>query len=253
MVSFVVVRMIFFVANLKGGSGKSSIAVSLSVALCRLPTSLRVLLVDLNAEQGSSFDWLGGRMEHQPKRLLICERYSHQRDWVPDQVTQLTCIRFHGQRGIAELAPNFDHVVIDVLPQLSHLVFDMAALADLTVLPTSPSIMDARPTVEIAKSFKKCGFDYRLLLNRVSTAGRTPTAEFEFAQNYLATFERNTLEGWIPMRPAYARALARGKALQECSYGDLSIYAGMVMREIIEAASPWAIKGAPRKTRAAGK
>jgi len=42
----------------------------------------------------------------------------------------------------------------------------------------------------------------RVLLIDLNTAGRRPTQQFDFAQTFLATFERNTLEGWIPMRAA---------------------------------------------------
>ena len=128
------------------------------------------------------------------------------------------------------------YTVINSRPQFGHLTTNLALTADMTVSPTSPSILDLRRTIVMAKVLKKRAVACRFLLKRVAMVGHVPTAEFTYAQAFLMTFERQVYEVWIPNRPGYARALARGKALQECIFGGLADYVEAATDENIEAA-----------------
>lgn len=123
------------VANLKGGVGKTTIAVNVA---CSLPG--RVVLVDADS-QASASDWLTeGPVEVMPLPLEAeTERDLHA--WIAR-------IR----------ATTADYIVIDCPPHLSAATGAAIGLADIVLIPCGPSATDVRATartVELVRQARK--------------------------------------------------------------------------------------------------
>lgn len=116
------------VGNLKGGTGKSTIAVNLACALGA--DERRVALVDADG-QGTATDWHAGhrlpiRVESWP---LGGERDAQR--WVG---------------RVLALRSGLDDVVLDLPPQVGSGIASALLLADLFVIPVTPSGVDLRAT-----------------------------------------------------------------------------------------------------------
>ena len=122
------------VSNLKGGVGKTSLAVNVA---CALAARHRVQLVDADA-QASAVDWLTAPV---PTVILEAETDRGVARWTA-QVRELDA----------------DIVVIDCPPHLSAVTGAALGLADLVLLPCGPSVADVRATartVELIRAARK--------------------------------------------------------------------------------------------------
>jgi len=111
------------VLNQKGGVGKSTLATNLAAAF--LLAGRRTLLIDLD-RQGSSLDWNAARQEGSVLEGLATVKYDK----------PLGLPRF---RAVAE---GYGAVVLDGPPQVGEITRSAAVVADLVVLPVTPSFVD---------------------------------------------------------------------------------------------------------------
>lgn len=145
------------IANLKGGVGKTTLAVNLA---CALPG--RVVLVDADA-QGSASDWLGADSPAPVEVLPLESDAAHDVVAWADRVRSLQA----------------DIVVIDCPPHLSAVTGAALGLCDLVLLPCGPSVADVRATartVELIRLTRKSRKGKPLALvvpNRVDTRSTT--------------------------------------------------------------------------------
>ncbi len=143
---------IFVVANQKGGVGKTSVAVNLSASLAHYQS--RVLLVDLdpqgNATTGSGVDKgacantvYGVVLGEYPIRdaVVRCEgNYDivpANRDLAGAEVELITLERreYRLREALAEVAADYDFVVIDCPPALNMLTVNGFTAADAVIIP----------------------------------------------------------------------------------------------------------------------
>lgn len=126
--------------NLKGGTGKTTIAVNLACALARRGD--RVLLLDLDP-QATATQW--AESEHIPVEVLA-----------EPPVGAASGGRL--QRRLTALSRTFDIVVLD-LPPVSSPILAAALLAvDLVLVPVTPSALDVGPTtatLELVRSTRE--------------------------------------------------------------------------------------------------
>jgi chromosome partitioning protein len=180
----------------KGGSGKSTIAVHLAVIA--QAAGLRTVLVDLDPQR-SAAGWWDTRTAPTPELV----------ETTPD-----------GLRAVldAARADGVGLCVVDTRPSAGADTAAAAALADLVLIPTRPSIFDLRAigaTVEIVAKAKARAF---IVLNTVPAArGAGLAAVTADARRALAA-EYDT----IPLAPvaigqrvAMAHALIDGRAVNE--------------------------------------
>jgi chromosome partitioning protein len=116
------------VGNLKGGTGKSTIAVNLACAL--RDAERTVALVDADP-QGTATDWqAGGGLPVLVETLPLGSPRDAQR-WVA---------------RVLALKAGADYVVVDLPPQVGSGIASALLLADLLLVPVSPSGVDLRAT-----------------------------------------------------------------------------------------------------------
>ena len=116
------------IGNLKGGTGKSTIAVNLACALAEGGDT--AVLVDADA-QATATDWhAGNRLPVAVESLPLGSERDAQK-WVARVLT---------------LKAGADHVVVDLPPQIGSGIASALLIADLFAIPVTPSGVDLRAT-----------------------------------------------------------------------------------------------------------
>lgn len=132
---------IIVVANEKGGSGKSTIAIHIAVALIK--AGQRVATVDLDSRQRSLTRYIENRREWAshvgddlgiPTHLCIGNRDANSDD---DPALYEALVE-----GIEDLAQNHDFIIIDTPGHRSYLTSMVHAMADTLVTPLNDSFVD---------------------------------------------------------------------------------------------------------------
>lgn len=169
------------IANLKGGTGKTTTAVHLAAGLGRRG---RTLLVDADP-QGSASEWAS----------MIGEKPLF--DVIADAEPDL-------HRRLPGYAAGYDHVVIDTPPGHESVVRSAVLAADAVLIPLSPSLMDVnrlRPTVELIAAAEAVNSPtLHVLLIRVRAGTRTGRLSRETLQDLgvpVLTTEIPLLEAYV--------------------------------------------------------
>ena len=189
--------MIISIVNLKGGSGKTTVATNLTVALAR---KYKTLLIDTDPQRSAS-QWFAVRESEKDNFSVI----SIQED------KSL-------KKQIPVFQSQYEHIIIDGAPQSDRISAICIYAADLVIIPVMPSPYDLWATATITERVtatkeiqpnKQCFF----LLNRV---------------NELASISRETAEALASLgypvfntrlhnRIAYADSASSGLSVLETS------------------------------------
>lgn len=170
------------VANLKGGTGKTTTAVHLALGLAR---SGRTLLVDADP-QASSFAW------------------SEDAEAFP--VTVVPWASRDLARRVEQVAGDYSHVVIDTPPQHEGVVRQALLASSQLVVPMSPSAVEVArlgPTFALAADVE---LERRLLTRVLLTRVRLGTRSRTEARALLQRLGVPTLDAEVRLREAYTTA-----------------------------------------------
>lgn len=178
----------------KGGSGKSTLAVHLAVIA--QVAGRRVVLVDLDPQR-STAGWWETRSAETPEMV----------ETAPGELRTVL---------EAAQADGVDLCVVDTRPSAGADASTAAALADLVLIPTRPSIFDLRAigaTVEIVAAAKVPAF---IVLNGTPAGRGTKEASTTAdARRALADYALPVAPVSIGLRAALAHALVDGRAVSE--------------------------------------
>lgn len=126
--------MVISVINLKGGVGKTTIAINLAVALAH--RGKKVCIVDTDREQLSAVKWSGQRDDDRPPVPVIA---------VGDKLV----------REVQTHAKNFDVVILDGSPQLGELANQTLIVSEVVVVPVANSVLEFWSMDNFAQRFKQ--------------------------------------------------------------------------------------------------
>lgn len=113
------------VTNLKGGVGKTTIAVNLAAAFTA--RGKNVCIIDTDQKQHSALEWAGIRNEARPLIQVVAMGQNQINNKI-----------------LADFEAKFDIVLLDGTPQLSELATRTILVSDIIIIPISPSIFDFR-------------------------------------------------------------------------------------------------------------
>jgi len=126
--------MIISILNLKGGSGKSTVATNLAVSLAI--QGEKVLLIDTD-KQGTSEKWKAQRPDSPSKVTVV-------------SLTEPDAIR----KQIKELEENYSVVLIDGAPKIDLISAVSISFSDIVIIPVTPSPNDLWSTENIVERVK---------------------------------------------------------------------------------------------------
>ena len=152
--------------SMKGGVGKTTLAVNLAWASATL-SRRRTLLWDLDAQAAASFILVDGRKAHDEARAVLERDIAPEDVIVPSGIPLVDVLPadpslraldtvFAGidkkkrlMRLAADLARHYDHVILDCPPGLGDASEQVIRGADMILLPMIPSLLSRRAYAEV--------------------------------------------------------------------------------------------------------
>jgi chromosome partitioning protein len=178
---------ILSIASAKGGVGKSTITSSLAVRASL--ESIRVALIDLNADQGDLSQWW--MMRGQPMN--------------PRLVMDIEDVRAEVRRVAAE---GYDWLLIDGPPTEMDLIEQSIVLADFVLVPVKASFFDVNSIDAVVSMCKTHHKPYAFLPSDADSKFETLNEQVRRALRK----EGPLLDAQVSHRMAYAQALTAGKS-----------------------------------------
>ncbi len=196
----------------KGGVGKSTLA--RLVAREYAAAGWAVKIADLDVAQGTSFNWQARRLRHQLNPDIPVER-------------------FRSAQLALKVAGHYDLFALDGPPQASEMTWQIAAAADLVVIPTGLCLDDLEPGVLLGHELTGRGLSPDKLAYALCRVGESQ-AEIDEARGYLGQAGYGVLAGHQPERIAYRRAADGGRALTETRFASLNAKADHLAQAVID-------------------
>lgn len=201
------------VVSQKGGAGKSTITRALATELAK--GGLSVKIADLDVAQGTSSHWAKRRAANTVEPIVRAEIFRNLKT------------------ALAE-ADRFDGYVIDGQPHASRETLEIARAADLVVIPTGQAVDDLHPAMVLAHDLVGHGLDkdrFAFALFRTSDSD----AEIAAARQYLTgTYGYRVLNGAVPNRTAYGKALDEGRSITETRFRSLNARAELFCQHVVD-------------------
>lgn len=183
------------IAQVKGGTGKSTLATQLAGALAR---TARVGLIDADMPQGTSSTWAA--LRNDPDILCLTCDSAPQLPALAEQLDEADC----------------DFVIIDLPPRSLKFFRQVVPFSDLVLVPlaaTAPDVWATERLIDELKAARKTSrrLKYRLVWNRLPSAAAAGSLRDET----VAAYKARELGSVLQQRAAYADAIAQGATVLE--------------------------------------
>lgn len=150
------------VANPKGGSGKTTLAVNLGAAL----SQIKKVCLSEQDPQGTMTKWHKRRLQA-----------------LPDTKLHRAELPMH-RESLKRLAPAYDLLIVDTKANLSQDTLALTHLADLVLVPVRPSLADIEGALPLVGVFKQFKIPFHFVINAaVSRAACTAEAVAVLSQH----------------------------------------------------------------------
>jgi len=184
--------------QVKGGSGRSTIATNLAGELSRTG---KVVLIDADMPQGTSASWAAIRSKARPNERFLADTATGHRELL---------------QKVEALREKADYIVLDAPPRIAELTRSILLLSDLVLIPVGASAAEIWATgdmVELVNEAKKVGkVDARMLWTRFRSYTRLAQELEAEASKVLKLPQLKAILGY---RVAYAEALGLGLTAAE--------------------------------------
>jgi len=203
-------RHILFTSQ-KGGVGKSTLARSTAVALAG--AGRKVLLADFDVGQATCLRWETQRRARRLEPAIDAEKFSK-------------------ESKLDRLTDHYDDIVMDTRGQLDDLSLKIAVASDVIFLPSSFSLDDISPTLEVIRAFRSIGVpSWRVAVVFCRTGGSARQAQH--ARSILAMNKIAALEAVLPQRDGFALLSATGRTGREAPNSALQQLAIALDEEVL--------------------
>lgn len=192
----------------KGGGGKSTLARALAVELTK--SKFKTLLVDLDIQQKTSYEWSERRKKQGIEPLINCQTFS-----------------FFDEKL---LKTNYDYLIIDAPARISEGTLNIARVANLVIQPVGASLDDLNPAIREFNGLIKAKISKNKLafvINRISSS-----VEERATKNYLEQANYYTFPIALSEKISYREAHNQGKSISEVKYPRLKEQAKALIKEI---------------------
>jgi chromosome partitioning protein len=205
--------MIISLVNLKGGVGKSTIAINLCACIPRRNRS--ALLIDADP-QGSVLQW------QSIEENIAFDVRPHPMPLNPKDIKSFT--------------KGYDHVVIDTPPALGDIIRSVVVVSDFTIVPIGPSPLDiwsSNETVALINETRKHNRNLETKLLICRKISRTVIGRE--AREAMEVYNLGIFETEITQRIAYVQSLIAGvSVLQYAPNSEASIEIKSLCDEVFE-------------------
>jgi chromosome partitioning protein len=193
----------------KGGGGKSTLARCLAVELTK--QKKKVLLVDLDIQQKTSWEWSERRKKLKIKPLINCQVFAY----FEEKLTKLP----------------YDYLIIDGPAKISKESLLIAKQANLIIQPVRPSLDDLNPAIREFNSLFKIGILKSKLVFVINAVGSLATEKA--TRNYLKPAGYFVFLTALEEKVSYQEAQNCGLSIGEVKYERLRERVKELVKEIL--------------------
>lgn len=204
--------LVICVVAQKGGVGKSFL--SRLIAREFAAASWLTKIADLDISQGTSTNW---------------KRRREQNQFVPEVAVE----PFRTIEQALRVADAYNLLVVDTPPYSTQATLDIARHSNFSFIPTGLSLDDLEPSVLLAHEMSENAISSKKIAFVLSRVGDSENEILE-ARNYIQRAGYKVLDGELPEKTSYRRAIDMGKAPTEVSHPSIKKRAEKVAQSVID-------------------